>query len=122
MGKRTRKMRPAMERFESHFTPEPNSGCWLWFGAANKKGYGNFFFEDKFYRAHRWIYEQINGPVSATLDMCHKCDNPSCVNPDHLFPGTRSDNMQDSIRKGRVRRNERKDSNGKWARKSENDN
>ena len=52
--------------------------------------------------AHRWYYEQKYGPIPPELDACHKCDNPGCVNPDHVFLGTQKDNMQDALAKGRM--------------------
>lgn len=80
-------------------SPEPNSGCWLWIGAVNEFGYG---VTGKG-RAHRISYEQHKGVIPAGLCILHKCDVPSCVNPDHLFAGTKRDNLVDMYRKGRGR-------------------
>lgn len=75
--------------------------CWLWIGAINNKGYG--LFRGKL--AHRCAFEMYNGSIPDGLDVCHNCpngDNPKCVNPSHLFLGTRFQNMQDAIGKGRI--------------------
>lgn len=89
------------ERFSDKFIPEPNSGCWLWTAAATKQGYGVFNMDGSGIGAHRasWIME--NGDIPDGLCVCHKCDVPSCVNPEHLFLGTYKENTQDMIRKGR---------------------
>ena len=89
------------DAFEERFIPEPNSGCWLWDGAVNDKGYGVFYWRRTRRYAHRASYEIYRGPIRYGMFVCHKCDNPSCVNPAHLFEGTAEDNMQDCVRKGR---------------------
>ena len=80
-------------------------GCWEWIGGKAPGGYGVFqvgtFAEPKVVRAHRWSYEHFVGPLPAGMHACHKCDFPSCCNPEHLFPGTAKDNAQDAARKGR---------------------
>ena len=75
--------------------------CWLWIGSRCKGGYGHFQVRKKPYIAHRLSYTLFKGPIPEGHEVCHKCDNPSCVNPEHLFTGTHSDNIQDSDRKGR---------------------
>ena len=77
------------------------SGCWVWTGANNGLGYGVMRLGLKQVYAHRFSYEQFVSPIPDGLCICHKCDNPRCVNPDHLFLGTQKDNMQDCSRKGR---------------------
>ena len=82
-------------------------GCWDWQGANNGKGYGCLRVDGKRVLAHRYSYEAHIGPIPRLKNsyhgvcVLHKCDNPSCVNPDHLFLGTHNDNMQDKMSKGR---------------------
>lgn len=86
---------------------QKSEGCWLWLGGRNARSYGIFgFIKDGRQRsiaAHRFAYMDSVGPVPDDLHVCHHCDNPPCVRPDHLFVGTRSDNMRDAQRKGRMR-------------------
>lgn len=78
------------------------SDCWNWCGCTDSTGYGrtsNRFTNQNF--AHRWSYELFNGEIPDGLKVLHKCDNPSCVNPEHLFLGTQQENVQDMVQKGR---------------------
>lgn len=84
-----------------------DDGCWRWTGFINNKGYGMCCFRGRSRAAHRAVYEMLVGPVPDGLDCCHTCDNPKCVNPSHIFIGTRTDNMRDAARKGRTARGER---------------
>lgn len=96
----------AMKYFLSKVSPEPNSGCWLWLGRCNKTGYAVMYESGgsrKVWLAHRWIYFKLNSLADRAMFVCHKCDNPSCVNPTHLFLGTHQDNMNDCVRKKRTR-------------------
>lgn len=89
--------RPPEERFWEHVEKRPGDGCWEWTGGKTPDGYGGF----DGHRAHRFSYTLVHGFLLPSLCVCHKCDNPSCVRPDHLFAGTRTDNMRDMVAKGR---------------------
>lgn len=81
--------------------PEPNSGCWLWSGAQDNRGYGRVTIKTKHHRTHRLAYEIVNGQIPNGMHVCHKCDVTSCSNPQHLFIGTPSENAIDMIKKNR---------------------
>lgn len=89
------------ERFERSTIPEPNSGCLLWLGSHDHHGYGQMRNgQTLFYVSH--IALQLAGrPIPKGMWALHRCDNPYCVNADHLFIGTQKDNMADAINKGR---------------------
>lgn len=80
---------------------EITDGCWYWTGAKRSTGYGNFCFNGVSTGAHRVSWFIFKGNIKNNLFVLHKCDNPSCVNPEHLFLGTQKDNIEDMHRKGR---------------------
>ena len=89
------------EFLEKWSCPEPNTGCYLWTGADCPKGYGKTNVYGKTQNAHRVVWELANGPIPKGMYVCHRCDTPACVNPEHLFIGSPSDNQRDRVRKGR---------------------
>ncbi|MGA7809655.1 HNH endonuclease signature motif containing protein [Bradyrhizobium sp.] len=95
-------MSRAVQWFLDRSSPEPNSGCWLWLNAIGKHGYGVLNINGRMARAHREAFKAAKGEPPPGLDVCHRCDVRCCVNPDHLFPGTRTDNMRDCANKGRI--------------------
>ncbi len=96
---------PTSERFEDKVCRVPIAGCWLWMGAIDPNGYGRFRGPDgKTLLAHRFAFEQEVGPIPGGLDLCHRCDLPTCCNPAHMFIGTQKANMEDAVRKGRTSR------------------
>lgn len=103
-----RKRQAVERRFLSYVSRNPDTGCWEWQGGRNRKGYGSFAVATKTcLRAHRVSFVLYRDAASAGMMVCHHCDNPSCVNPAHLFLGTRQDNSDDMVRKGRSARGER---------------
>lgn len=84
--------------------PDGEDGCWIWCAGRNKKGYGIMRWRKKMTLAHRIAYELAFGEIPDGLLVLHNCpdgDNPSCVNPAHLWLGTNADNVADRVRKGR---------------------
>lgn len=97
-------MIPIVERFWSKV--EKLTSCWMWRAAIARDGYGKFQIgRSKTCRAHRVAWELTNGPIPNGKQVLHRCDNPLCVRPDHLFLGTAADNMRDKTEKGRQSRN-----------------
>lgn len=78
--------------------------CWVWIGPRHPTGYGEFYLSGVFWKTHRFAWAEENGPIPAGMFICHRCDNPPCVRPDHLFLGTPGDNARDRARKGRSNR------------------
>jgi DNA-binding XRE family transcriptional regulator len=85
-------------------TPEPNSGCWLWEHNCFGTGYGMLKWNGRTSGAHRFSYEAFVGDIPSGLCALHLCDTPLCVNPNHIWIGTKADNAIDAARKGRFRK------------------
>lgn len=95
-----------IERMTAHvaqnYIPVPECGCWIWLGARDQYGYGKLGSHGRhMLSAHRLFYTFYKGEIPEGMSVCHKCDTPPCVNPDHLFLGTPLDNARDRERKGR---------------------
>jgi len=97
------------ERFDAMWMPEPNSGCWLWLGTVQggttdkpTDARPRMWDGEKSDYAYRISWSLFRGAIPARLEIRHKCDVPSCVNPDHLTIGTRKDNMGDCVERGRT--------------------
>ena len=80
------------------------TGCWNWTASKDTHGYGHLRHKGRIKLAHRLSYELHFGPIPEGMQICHKCDNRICLNPDHLFLGTWRDNMLDKLAKGRQSR------------------
>lgn len=95
------KLKPIIERYLAKVLK--SGGCWKWTGAKSPHGYGVIRGDasKRTVFAHRFSYEHFNGAIPEGLCVLHKCDNPECTNPDHLFVGTQKDNIDDMMRKGR---------------------
>lgn len=94
--------RPLAERFAEKYAAIPFSGCWLWTGGINERGYGIIGVSaHKVDKAHRVSWRLHRGKIPDGANVLHSCDVPGCVNPYHLFLGTLKDNMQDCVSKGR---------------------
>ena len=90
------------DRFWEKVDKKGEDGCWEWLGCCHHQwGYGSLNVGGKYMAAHRYSWELYFGKIPEGWLICHKCDNPSCVNPEHLFLGTNKDNSDDKIKKGR---------------------
>lgn len=103
------KKRFGKDRFTQEFIKQRvnvnENDCWIWKGSKHRQGYGNVTYKEKLELAHRVSWMIYYGEIPEGIKVCHHCDEPSCVNPAHLFLGTQLDNMADCIKKGRFTRN-----------------
>ena len=106
-----RKPRNIENRLLSNIEVDQNTGCWNWtgntFGGEGGSGYGRMTIDGKNAVAHRVSYQHFKGDIPEGLFICHSCDNRLCINPDHLNPGTHTENMNDMVRAGHSSRGER---------------
>jgi hypothetical protein len=99
-NERNRRSRlPAEDRF--WFSVNKTESCWHWTGTTSPRGYGKLKHNKQDWRAHRFSWVMHFGAIPKGLNVLHRCDNPSCVNPSHLFLGTHSDNHKDKVSKNR---------------------
>lgn len=99
--KRGNRYIPLAIRLKS-YTADPVTGCWIWTKAKTKRGYGKIQVGNKHTHAHRVSYEHSRGiTLPPEIAVCHRCDNPPCINPAHLFEGSAGDNQRDCLLKGR---------------------
>jgi len=104
----SRQPRPLVERFWEKVDVRGPDDCWPWMAALNGQGYGNLGSGDgKTLRANRVSYELAYGPIEPGHMVCHRCDNPACVNPTHLYAASQANNLRDMAEKGRSTRGER---------------
>lgn len=90
------------QRLARYITRAGEQECWEWNGFKNTLGYGRAWWRGTLYLAHRLAWIEANGPIPADMKVLHRCDNPPCCNPTHLFLGTDADNARDRDRKGRL--------------------
>ncbi len=110
MKRRLRKLSEAktIKAFWANINRRRRDQCWLWTGCVTKTGYGRFFAEGKTMRANRIVAGLHRGKMLTNDELaCHKCDNPPCCNPDHIFVGTNLDNSTDCCSKQRQLRGEK---------------
>lgn len=93
--------KPVWPRFDGQV--QKSDGCWLWTGHVNTWGYGNIRVNGRWALTHRLAWERANGPIPEGLSILHRCDDPRCVRPDHLYAGTQRENVRDQVERGRKR-------------------
>lgn len=94
--------KPIEDQIKGRICHDEKTGCWEWNGAKTSAGYGQIRHKNKALYVHIIMYKKYHGEDSKGREVLHKCDNPSCVNPDHLCAGSHLDNMHDAMKKGRI--------------------
>ena len=89
-------------RLANRIIVDETSGCWLWQGGLDKRGRGRISVNGRIRLAHREVWRHLRGEIQNGKYLCHTCDNPQCVNPEHLYVGTHQDNMNDMKARGRT--------------------
>ena len=95
-------LRPSDSQYCERILVDAN-GCWMWAGPRSVHGRAILNINGRSKYAYRVVWEELKGPIPDGLQCCHKCDEPACVNPEHIFLGTAKDNMRDCAAKGRIR-------------------
>jgi hypothetical protein len=94
------------DRFWSKVENSSGADCWQWLGATHSNGYGAFSIKNMTVYAHRVAWELRRGPIPFGMFVCHRCDNPGCCNPSHLFADTNAGNLEDMVAKSRQAKGE----------------
>ncbi len=98
---RLHQLPPIEDRIWAKVKKGSDAECWEWTGGCTRAGYGTISYQNRHQYAHRLVYEFTHGAIPDGMLICHTCDNPICVNPAHLWVGTKGDNNRDMIAKGR---------------------
>lgn len=93
-----------IDRLSDRYKIDLDTGCFVWMASKNNNGYGQLTINGKTCKASRLMWMMVNGDIPDGMHVLHKCDNPACVNPDHLFLGTHNENMSDKVAKNRQSR------------------